>query len=45
MNGRENNDVFKARLKTYIFFNSRRSSIWKYYPEIIKSQKGAFRKS
>lgn len=33
MNGRENNDLFKARLKIYIYFNSRRSSIWKYYPE------------
>ena len=34
MNGRENIDVFKARLKKKkTYFNSIRSSIWKYYPE------------
>lgn len=34
MNGIENKDIFKAKLKKKKrCFNSRKSSIWKYYPE------------
>lgn len=45
MNGRENNDVFKARLKKKHILTQEGHQFGNIIQRIIKSQKGAFRKS